>query len=247
MERFGEYIVYVDESGDHSLSQINPDYPRFVLAFCIFPVSDYVDTVVPAVQRLKFEHFGHDMVVLHEHEIRKSEAPFQILVHRPTREAFLGEIDRIVEESPFTVVATIIRKEEFKERRGGQTNPYDVALEFGLERVFLFLQGKGQIGRSTRVVFEGRGKKEDAALELAFRRIMDTTRMAGMADTLEFLCAHKQANSSGLQIADMIARPIGIHDLRPEQPNRAWDLIEPKIRRDPRDGRISGWGLKVYP
>lgn len=136
MQRFGNYIVYVDESGDHSLSQINSDYPRFVLAFCIFPVADYVETVVPAVQRLKFQHFGHDMVVFHEHEIRKSEAPFQILVHKPTREAFLGEIDRIVETSPFTVVATVIRKEEFKSRRGGQTNPYDVALEFGLERVF---------------------------------------------------------------------------------------------------------------
>lgn len=210
MQRFGNYIVYVDESGDHSLSQINSDYPRFVLAFCIFPVADYVETVAPAVQRLKFQHFGHDMIVFHEHEIRK---------------------------------------EEFKSRRGGQTNPYDVALEFGLERVFLYLQGKGkgQLGRRTRVVFEGRGRKEDAALELAFRRIMDTTRISGMADTLEFLCAHKQANSSGLQIADMIARPIGIHDLRPDQPNHAWNLIEPKIRRDPRSGRINGWGLKVYP
>lgn len=247
MQSFGDYIVYVDESGDHSLSQINPDYPRFALAFCIFPVADYIDAVVPAIQRLKFDYFGHDMVVLHEHEIRKSVTPFQILMHKPTREAFLGEIDRIVEESPFTVVATVIRKEEFKARRGSQTNPYDIALEFGLERVFLFLQGRGQTGRRTRVVFEGRGKKEDAALELAYRRIMDTTRMEGMADTLEFMCAHKQANSSGLQIADMIARPIGIHDLRPDQPNHAWDLIEPKIRRDPRDGRITGWGLKVYP
>jgi hypothetical protein len=247
MKRFGDYIVYVDESGDHSLSQINPDYPRFVLAFCIFPVADYVEQVVPAVQRLKFQHFGHDMVVFHEHEIRKAEPPFQILVHKPTRQAFLGEIDRIVHHSRFTVVATVIRKDEFKSRRGGQTNPYDVALEFGLERVFLYLQSKGQVGRRTRVVFEGRGRKEDAALELAFRRIMDTTRMDGMADTLEFLCAHKQANSSGLQIADMIARPIGIHDLRPGQPNHAWNLIEPKIRRDPHSGRIGGWGLKVYP
>ena len=33
---FSDYIVYVDESGDHSLESINPEYPLFVLSFCIF-------------------------------------------------------------------------------------------------------------------------------------------------------------------------------------------------------------------
>ena len=30
-----DYIVYVDESGDHSLTSINPRYPLFVLSFCV--------------------------------------------------------------------------------------------------------------------------------------------------------------------------------------------------------------------
>jgi hypothetical protein len=33
---YSQYIVYVDESGDHSLQSIDPQYPVFVLAFCIF-------------------------------------------------------------------------------------------------------------------------------------------------------------------------------------------------------------------
>lgn len=33
---FGDFIVYVDESGDHGLARMDPDYPVFVLAFCIF-------------------------------------------------------------------------------------------------------------------------------------------------------------------------------------------------------------------
>ena len=33
---FSDYIVYVDESGDHSLESIDINYPVFVLAFCIF-------------------------------------------------------------------------------------------------------------------------------------------------------------------------------------------------------------------
>lgn len=188
MPGFSDFVVYVDESGDHSLTEINPEYPRFVLAFCIFPIVEYIERRVPAVQHLKFRHFGHDMVVLHEHEIRKSSPPFQILLRPDIRREFLTEIDRIIAESDFTVVASAIRKRQFRERRGGTMSPYDVALEFGLERVFLHLQDRGQRGRRTRVVFESRGKKEDAALELAFRRIMDRTAVRGMAETLEFLC-----------------------------------------------------------
>jgi len=28
MQRLGEYVVYVDESGDHGLAQINPQFPQ---------------------------------------------------------------------------------------------------------------------------------------------------------------------------------------------------------------------------
>ena len=40
----------------------------FVLAFCIFRKQHYIDEVVPALQRLKVRHFGHDQVVLHERD-----------------------------------------------------------------------------------------------------------------------------------------------------------------------------------
>lgn len=201
------YIVYVDESGDHSLTSIDADYPMFVLAFCIFPVDCYVDRVVPLVQRIKFDFFGHDMVVLHEKEIRKHE---------------------------------------FRARVGADVSPYDVALEFGIERVFLQLQSRGATSRRTVVVFESRGKREDAELEHAFHDIMARTKMRGMADAFEFRIASKQTNSSGLQIADLVARPIGVHLLRPEQSNRAWDRVVTRMPKSPA-GSVSGWGLKIYP
>ncbi|MFB1489275.1 MULTISPECIES: DUF3800 domain-containing protein [unclassified Thiocapsa] len=31
---FSRFTIYVDESGDHGLERINPEYPLFVLAFC---------------------------------------------------------------------------------------------------------------------------------------------------------------------------------------------------------------------
>jgi hypothetical protein len=244
--RFGEYVVYVDESGDHSLAVVNPEFPLFVLAFCIFPVVEYVSRVVPAIEQLKFDFFGHDMVLLHERDIRKSTPPFDILRVASVRESFQQRLTEIIAGTKFGVVACVIDKNEFIARRGSGMNPYHVALEFGLERVFYQLQDRHQVGRKTHVIFESRGKNEDAQLELEFRRIQTSGRANGLAQTLEFRCAPKSANSSGLQLADMIARPIGLHVLRPNQSNRAWDTLFPKLVRS-QSGQVNGYGLKVYP
>jgi hypothetical protein len=58
--------------------------------------------------------------------------------------------------------------------------------------------------------------------------------------------ADKRTNSAGLQLADLTARPIGRHVMDPAQPNRAWDIIEPKLRRSPQ-GEVNGWGLNIFP
>ncbi|MBI5274428.1 MAG: DUF3800 domain-containing protein [Chlamydiales bacterium] len=73
---YSDYIVYVDESGDHSLTSIDQSYPVFVLTFCVFEKTYYSEVIVPAIRKLKFKMFGHDMVVLHEHDIRKKNRCF---------------------------------------------------------------------------------------------------------------------------------------------------------------------------
>ena len=78
-DAFGDYFVFVDESGDHGLARVDPGYPIFVLAFCLFAKGDYVDRVGPALQRLKFRFWGHDEQVLHEHEIRKPNKHYGFL------------------------------------------------------------------------------------------------------------------------------------------------------------------------
>ena len=245
MSEFGDYIVYVDESGDHNLTTPSSSYPMFVLVFCIFHIPTYSTRIVPSLEWLKFKYWGHDMVVLHEMDIRKERPPFQILRVPETRRAFMEDLTGVIARAPFTVVASAIKKDVYR-AQGRASNPYHVALEHGLERVYMHLQALQQRGKKIHVVFEGRGHKEDAELELEFRRIMDTTRVRGMADTLTFLCVSKKTNSSGLQLADMVARPIGLKILYPEQSNRAWGIIEPKLRRSPA-GKVEGWGLKVFP
>ncbi|HEY3271611.1 MAG TPA: DUF3800 domain-containing protein [Geothrix sp.] len=74
-EAYSDFLVFVDESGDHSLESVNPEFPIFVLAFCIVSKEDYVSKAVPSLQRLKLEHFGHDQVVLHEGRSASGKAP----------------------------------------------------------------------------------------------------------------------------------------------------------------------------
>ena len=88
MNKYSDYIVYVDESGDHSLTKINPEFPIFVLTFCIFLKEEYITQIVPAFQRIKFKYFGHDMVVFHEREIRKAEGSFSFLTDARLRNEF---------------------------------------------------------------------------------------------------------------------------------------------------------------
>lgn len=243
---FGDFIVFVDESGDHGLVTIDPAYPVFVLTFCIIEKVAYASHICPAVAALKFKYFGHDGVVLHEHDIRKQKPPFGVLANQAHREQFMDDLNAIVAAAPMTIVASAIRKDLHSARYATPANPYLLAMQFGLERVARFLEEHGQRGRLTHVLFECRGKKEDAEVELEFRRVVAGLGALGRLDGLEIILLDKKTNSCGLQISDLLARPIGRHVLLPGQTNRAWDIIEPKLRRSP-TGDVAGWGLKVFP
>lgn len=246
MAEYGNYIVYVDESGDHSLKSINPQNPVFVLVFCIFEKSAYRTAVVPAAQRLKFDFWGHDCVVLHSHEIRKAQGDFNILINPTTRNNFVARMNEFIADVPVTVIAAVIDKQRHLARYTDPANPYEIALTFCMERLQRWLREKGETGRLTHLIIERRGRTEDAMLELEFRRIADGRNQVGVMPNLDIRFMDKKHNSTGLQVADLAAHPIGRHIINPAQANRAYDLLEPKIRRGP-GNRLHGYGLKVFP
>jgi len=242
---FSDYMVFVDESGDHGLAGANRDFPLFALAFCVFPKAGYVNDVTPAVRQLKLVTFGHDLVVLHEHDIRKKTGVFAMMNREP-REMFLDALSGVIESADFTLVVVVIDKRDLRLEGGESANPYHLALQFGLERVFRLLADCGQTGRVTHFVVEARGKREDAELELEFRRICERNNSLGQALPFRLVMADKRSNSEGLQIADMVARPVALSVLRPGQPNRAMAILERKLWRGP-DGQAKGYGLKCFP
>ena len=243
---YSDYVVFVDESGDHGLVSIDRDYPVFVLDFCIFRKEDYIQSVVPKVEAFKFEHFGHDLVVLHEHEIRKQKQPFVFLRNQEKRRAFLDGLNVLIAEAEFTIIATVIHKQRLATTYLCPNSPYELALTFCMERTHGFLRALGQHTLKTHVVVERRGRREDNDLELAFRRIRDGNNQQGPMPGFEIVFADKKSNSAGLQLADLTARPIGRHVLNPEQPNRAWDVVQGKLYRHGARPQL-GWGLKIFP
>jgi hypothetical protein len=243
---FSDYIVYVDESGDHSLAKYDPEFPVFVLTFCIFRKDEYINQIVPALQRIKFKHFGHDMVVFHERDIRKASGPFAFLTDAARRQDFMADLNGWVEQSPFAIIAVVIRKEEFAKKHADGRNPYHFAMRLGLERVEKHLRKREPQLRPTHVVFEARGKREDDELELEFRRVCDGQNYRNESLPFQIVFAAKQINSSGLQLADLTARPVGRHVMNPTQANRAYTIIEKKMDRS-KSGKIEGYGLKTYP
>jgi len=57
--------------------------------------------------------------------------------------------------------------------------------------------------------------------------------------------------SSGLQLADLVARPIGLKTVKPQQENRAFDVLTKKFYCDGGRNKLGqnyeGIGMKIYP
>lgn len=235
---YSDYIVFVDESGDHELSKIDEQFPVFCLAFCVIKKSDYIETIGPALQKLKIDFWGHDHVILHEHDIRKEKGPFSLLRTNPElRQSFYDRLNAIMENSTYHIISTVIDKRKLIQKYPTPYNPYEIAVKFCMEDLQLFLKAKKELGTTVPILFEARGQREDNTLELEFRRICDNESNWGYKEidfksfNYDLIFAQKSLNLNGLQLADMIARPLAIQYLNPEQPNRSYEILKGKTWR----------------
>ena len=174
--------------------------------------------------------------MLHEHDIRKSKGPFAVLLtDRVVRERFYGDLNRLVDAAPLTIFAAIVDKGGLRTRYADTRTPCQLALHFCMEQLRIMLSEERQHGRTVHVIFESRGRKEDRELELEFRRIAANDSGSGSSrrDFALFdfqpVFVPKAANPVGLQLADLTARPIALLHLRPNQPNRAFEIVRRKI------------------
>jgi len=196
---YSDYVIYVDESGDHGLVNINPQYPVFAL----------------------------------------------LRTNADLRKKFYSDLNGTIQAASFTFFASVIQKKKLVQKYVDPFNPYHIALRFCMEKTHEYLLTQGQSDKKVSLVVEGRGRNEDEELELEFYRIIQSEQKWGWKETdfdkikYTLTIAHKQINSTGLQLADLVARPVALSCLRPDQPNRAMAILKQKM--------TDGTAIKVFP
>ncbi|MDR0859719.1 MAG: DUF3800 domain-containing protein [Candidatus Peribacteria bacterium] len=67
-----KYYFFIDESGDHSLQNVNEDFPYFLLCGILIAEEEY-RKLEQKIITLKQSIFGSEKVILHSRDIRKCE------------------------------------------------------------------------------------------------------------------------------------------------------------------------------
>jgi hypothetical protein len=169
---------------------------------------------------------------------------FQFLHDQVVRIAFIEELNNAIDKSPFEIISMAIDKRHLLKVSSPVNNPYQLSLEHCIEVLYEFLKEKNQLGKLTHIIIESRGKKEDDELQVTFQKILESHNALQAAYPLKLIFADKKTNSIGLQLADLIAYPIGRYLINPAQENRAFNIVEKKLRSYP---QYYGHGLKVFP
>lgn len=241
-------VLFLDESGDHNLSVIDPQYPMFVLGGVIMDQAYAEGPLVDALNGFKREMFGRTDIVLHTADITRNRNGFERLQDSAFRARFYERLNGLVRSLNFAVVACAIRKEDHLGRYGvAALDPYVLSLDLLVER---FCFDVGKVSGGGIIVAEKRGPTLDHQIELAWLnlKILGTRYLKASDIERRILALNlraKRDNIAGLQLADLVVSPIGRHVMgKPDKDD--WRIVEEKFRRD-RLGRIEGYGLVVLP
>ena len=245
--------LYIDESGDHNLTKIDPNYPIFVLGGVLVEDTYHDDVIEPQLDALKRECFGDAEVVLHLYDVKKKRKAFAGLQNPQAWNDFWGRMISLMEGWEYTVIACAIDKTAHVKRYGDQArDPYNFALEIVLERLAMHLR---DVQDKATVIAETRRPDLDRELMSVYAELSNQgTGFRGSyigADEIReriagFSLRRKNENLAGLQLADFVLSPIGRHILGKRDAN-GWRIVRSKFRRDPDTGKHDGWGLVKLP
>ncbi|MGD0985089.1 MAG: DUF3800 domain-containing protein [Acidimicrobiales bacterium] len=243
--------IFLDECGQHALGASDP-FPVFVLAATIIRDVDFA--VVDAKwKRWKHDELGSDAVV-HEPDVRNGYPPFRGVAGQAAAE----KLPEILSELDFVALAIVVHRADYVADFG--TGPLDaslpahaymMALDFLMERAVLALDDHFG-GAKALLVAESRGPKENALLQHEFSRLhLEGTSYISAAWFRQQLrpgiqFQSKTDNSTGLQLSDLLARPVGEKVAAPDQDPVRWAVFRDKLCAG-QETKNSILGLKIVP
>lgn len=251
-----EYYLFLDECGSHVPGTKDGAFPVFALSGVVVPAKQY-EAFDLRWKTWKLDVLGSQDVLVHEPDVRKRSSTFRG-TSREHGEEIQHSLNQMLSELEFSCIASVVDLGAFAERHPDQivddflpASCYLMSIDFVLERFLHYLQTKGNFGRGL-VVAESRGSKEDATVHAEFIRlhlegtqfIPDGTFRYHLRPYIEFL--RKGRNNSGLQVADLAARPLAEKVLNPEREPVRWSVFEPKLY-DGGKSEPHKYGMKVFP
>lgn len=248
-------VLYIDETGDHSLSKIDDQYPIFVLSGVLVDDGYHDTQLTNRLNSLKTEFFGTKDIVLHSKEMTHPQSANSRLylkfLDASFRKRFYKSFENMLDSLDVSIVACVILKNKHFANYGLEAkDPYLLSFDNLLNRLIFDLsnQEKG------RIVAEGRNSVLDNQLEIAFlsTRIEGTNKVQPAEIKLKIdkniTFKEKSDNIAGLQIADMVASPIARHFLnKRERPGHqlSYKSVFSKVRSI--NGRWENIGITILP
>lgn len=241
-------VLFLDESGDHNLAVVDPEYPVFVLGGVIMEQQYAEGRLEKALRDFKRRLFGREDIILHTADITRNRNGFERMKEGAFRETFYRELNDMLRGLDFKAVACVIRKNDHLARYGvAALDPYMLSLDVLVER---FCMDIGDRESGGVIVAERRDPTLDRELDIAWLNLKVQGTRYVRANDIEKRVAGlnlraKGANIAGLQLADLMVTPIGRKVLG-KAVKEDYRVVEGKFRRSP-SGRIDGYGLVVLP
>lgn len=249
--------MFLDESGDHNLEpkKVDPQYPIFVLCGCIFDEAYYKNIFIQKFNDLKKSFFGTDQVILHTLEMTRpsqsKDKHFLLFNNSDFRTKFYDAINKLIESSEVIFVACIIKKNDHFSKYNLQAiDPYLLSFDNLLNR-FIFTLNHNEKGT---IIAERRESLLDNQLDIAWLNykvsgtgIVKPVEIKEKIEGLNMLS--KKSNTAGLQIADLIATPIGRSYLGKKARNGnevSFEMLKKRFRKSS-SGTILGYGVSIIP
>ena len=241
--------MFVDESGDHNLQNIDDQFPLFCLCGCVFEKEYYSATARPLIDNLKIRFWNSTNVILLSRDIRRQQGAFYFLKDRDRRVEFYEALNELMRRLDFSIIAVAILKREHLAQYGDRArHPYHLSLEFMMERFGLTMRRSGRSSEG-HIIAESRGRVEDKLLKEEFFRLKaEGSDYQSFEGITTLWTEKKRKNIAGLQIADLAAYPIARKILDPTGAQLSFDVLRAKICHKPgQASRILGYGVKIFP
>jgi hypothetical protein len=245
-------VMFLDESGDHNLKKISPNYPVFVLGGVIVDRAYVRNEIEPRMRQFKQRFFGRDDVILHTVDMGRGGGDYAFLDDPHQRSRFYIELNEMLSELDYKVVACVIKKgAHFAQYGANAADPYMYGLEILIER---FCKELGTELDAGFICAEKRNPTLDRELLRAWEELRTGGIGTGFTSSrhieeriIGLDLRDKKPNLTGMQLADLVITPVGRHILgKPQKADQVqWTVVESKLRRY--NGRYMGAGLVIRP